>query len=67
MECYTNRSSLGKTGHNESAIGEIRTQRKKEFGTVTLVAKNKIFYDYNGESRCKFGSFNVKVGDKVEV
>lgn len=40
---------------------------KNEFGTITLVAKNKIFYDYNGESRCKFGHFNVKVGDRVEV
>ena len=40
---------------------------KKEFGTVFLISKSGIFYDYNGKSRYKKGKFNVKVGDMIDV
>lgn len=46
---------------------EKKEKRKKEFGTVTLVSKNKVYYDYNGQSRYKVGKFDVKVGDKIEL
>ena len=53
---------------NEEEIKiEKKVKKKKEFGTVTLVSKKMIYYDYNGQSRCKRGKFDVKIGDKIEV
>jgi len=46
---------------------EKKPKKKKEYGTVILVSKNKVYYDYNGQSRYKIGKFNVKVGDRIEV
>lgn len=37
VECYTNRSSFGKTGHDETVIGEIRTQRENSDAYFKLI------------------------------
>ena len=44
MECYTNGSSFDKTEHDESAIGEIRTQRKAIRLIKTSVGKNPFYF-----------------------
>jgi hypothetical protein len=41
--------------------------KPKEFGTVTLVTKSYVVYDYDGNSCFRQGSFNLKIGDKIEV
>lgn len=41
--------------------------KPKDFGTVTLVTKSYVVYDYNGNSCFRQGSFNLKIGDKLEV
>jgi hypothetical protein len=40
---------------------------KKEFGTVFLISKNGVCYNYNGQSRYMAGKFNLKIGDKIQV
>jgi hypothetical protein len=43
------------------------TNKVKEFGVVTLVTKSYVVYDYNGNSCFRQGSFDLKIGDKIEV
>lgn len=46
---------------------EQREEIKKEFGIVSLISKNGIFYNYNGQSRYLAGRFNLKIGDRVDI
>jgi hypothetical protein len=39
----------------------------KKFGTVFLISKSGVYYNYNDQSRYMTGKFNVKIGDKIEV
>lgn len=48
-------------------IKKVTAQKLKNFGTVTLVTKTYVVFDYNGTSCYKNGHFNVKIGDKIEV
>lgn len=43
------------------------TQKLKNFGTVTLVTKTYVVFEYNGSSCYKNGNFDVKIGDKIEI
>ena len=53
----------------ESRIVEpfIPVQEDRKFGVVTLVTKNYIVYELDGNSICLRGKYIYNVGDKIEV
>jgi len=57
---------LNDTVQDEAEVKQ-KEETKKEFGTVSLISKSGIFYDYNGQSRFLTGKFNVKIGDRVDI
>lgn len=46
------------------------TEKKNNFkrkGKVILVTPTYIVYNDNGNSKCLYGKFNVKIGDEIEI
>lgn len=52
---------------NKNKPTRKKSSNKSKKGIVTLVAKNYVIYTCNGESCFKDGSFDVSIGDEIDV
>ena len=55
------------TRSENSVISTNKIQSYKNRGKVILVAPSYIVVEQNGNAICKYGKFNVKVGDNIEI
>lgn len=57
-----------KMARNENSIIQTnKVSNYKKKGKVILVAPSYIVVEQNGNTICKYGKFNVKVGDNIEI
>lgn len=52
--------------HNETTPTERNRSYKKKY-KVILVAPEYIVYEKDGNAKCQYGKFDVKVGDSIEI
>lgn len=55
------------TRSENSVISTNKIQSYKNRGKVILIAPSYIVVEQNGNAICKYGKFNVKVGDNIEI
>ena len=55
------------TRNENSIIQTNKVSSYKKKGKVILVAPSYIVVEQNGNAICRYGKFNVKVGDNIEI